>query len=113
MLVLATGGAPFHVEQLAVAQTAPGGAAESPTVPNRRVLGYYVPYDPASWATLETQAAQIDMVAVQWVTIDGCGRLTSDDDQTLKQFARSRGIQVYPSLLTSSGWLNHRLLTDD
>src|SRR5439155_3403098 len=35
------------------------------------------------------------------------------DDQTLKQFARSRGIQLFPSLVTFSGWLNHRLLTND
>jgi spore germination protein YaaH len=47
------------------------------------------------------------------VTIDACGRLTASDDQTLKRFARSRGIKVLPSLGTFSGWLNHRLLTDD
>ena len=78
----------------------------------RQVLGYYVPYDSTSWASLQAQAGSIDVVAVQWVTIDGCGRLTSDDDQTLKQFAQSRGIRVIPSLLTYSGWLNNRLLTD-
>jgi len=80
--------------------------------PGRLVLGYYVPYDPTSWVSLESQARSIDVVAVQWVTIDACGRLTSDDDQTLKRFAQSRGIRVLPSLLTFSGWLNHRLLTD-
>jgi spore germination protein len=79
----------------------------------RRVLGYYVPYDSTSWTTLETQAHLIDIVAVQWVTIDGCGRLTSEDNQTVKRFAQANGIAVYPSLLTNSGWLNHRLLTDD
>lgn len=80
--------------------------------PGRLVLGYYVPYDPTSWASLQSQARSIDVVAVQWVTIDACGRLTSDDDQTLKRFAQSQGIRVIPSLLTYSGWLNHRLLTD-
>jgi spore germination protein len=77
------------------------------------VLGYYVTYDPTSWVSLETQAHSIDVVAVRWVTIDACGRLTSSDDQTLKQFAQSHGIQVFPSLGTFSGWLNHHLLTDD
>src|SRR3954453_18839813 len=88
-------------------------AQPAAAAPGRRVLGYYVPYDPASYASLEAQAAQIDIIAVQWVTVDACGRLTSDDDQTLKQFARARGIQVLPSLLTNAYWLNHRLLTDD
>jgi spore germination protein len=86
--------------------------AEARPSARRQVLGYYVPYDPTSWASLQAQAQSIDVVAVQWVTIDACGRLTSDDDQTLKQFAQSRGIRVIPSLLTYSGWLNNRLLTD-
>ena len=55
----------------------------------------------------------LDIVAAQWVTIDPCGNLGSRDDQTLKQFARGRGLKVLPSLLTSSGWLNHQLLADD
>lgn len=79
----------------------------------RRVLGYYVEYDPTSWAALEAQARQIDIVAATWVTIDGCGRLTTRDDRTLTRFARANGIQVFPSVLTSSGWLNHMLLADD
>ena len=87
--------------------------APSPSVPNRRVLGYYVPYDPTSWESLTAQASLIDDVAVQWVTIDACGQIGSRDDRTLLQFARSRGIRVLPSLLTVSGWLNHRLLTDE
>ena len=94
-------------------QATPGRLGASSAASNRRVLGYYVTYDPTSWASLESQAHLIDIVAVRWVTIDACGRLTSSDDQTLKQFARSRGIQVFPSLGTFSGWLNHRLLTDD
>src|SRR3954465_11870067 len=88
-------------------------AQPATATPGRRVLGYYVPYDPTSYASLEAQAANVDMVAVQWGTVDACGRLTSDDDQTLKQFARARGIQVLPSLLTNAYWLNHRLLSDD
>src|SRR5205085_1676711 len=44
---------------------------------------------------------------------DACGGLGSSDDQTLKRFARSREIPVLPSLVTFSGWLNHRILTDD
>jgi len=54
----------------------------------------------------------IDIVAVQSVTIDACGGVGSSDDQTLKQFAQSRSIRVLPSLVTFSGWLNHRILTD-
>jgi spore germination protein len=84
-----------------------------PLPPSRRVLGYYVPYDPTSWASFQENAQKIDAVGAQWVTIDACGNLTSHDDQTLKQFARANGIGVFPSLLTMSGSLNHRLLTDE
>ena len=76
------------------------------------MLGYYVEYDATSWATLEAQVRQIDVVAATWVSIDGCGRLSTRDDQTLKRFARANGVQVFPSLLTDAGWLNHVLLTD-
>lgn len=79
----------------------------------RTVLGYYVPYDPGSWISLRDNAASIDIVAAQWVTIDACGNLMSRDDQTLKQFARENGIRVFPSLLTMSAWLNSRVLNDD
>ena len=54
------------------------------------VLGY-VPYDGASWASLERHAQTLDIVAAQWVTIDACGNVGSHDDQTLKQFARDAG----------------------
>ena len=100
----------------APATRAQQGAAPSPAEPRpaagRLVLGYYVPYDTTSWASLQAQAGSIDVVAVQWITIDACGRLTTDDNQTLKQFAQARGIRVLPSLLTNSGWLNSRILTD-
>jgi len=79
----------------------------------RRVLGYYVPYDSTSWESLVAQAASIDDVAAQWVTVDACGQLGSRDDHTLIQFAHAHGLRVLPSLLTSSATLNHRLLTDD
>ena len=90
----------------------PDGSAAS-AGSSRRVLGHYVSNDPASWASLQAQAHLIDVVAAQWVTVDPCGQLGSSDDQTLKAFAHSRGIQVLPSLVTFSGWLNHRILTDD
>ncbi len=77
------------------------------------VLGYYVPYDATSWASLQAPADMVDVVAAQWVSIDGCGGLTTRDDQTLKTFAHARGLMVVPSLFTLSAWLNHRLLTDD
>src|SRR5204863_4285048 len=79
----------------------------------RRVLGYYGPGDPNSWTSLLANAQQIDIIAGHWLTIDACGNLTTRDDQTLKQFARANGIHIFPSLLTLSGWLNHRLLTED
>jgi spore germination protein len=94
-------------------RTGANESAAASAVASRRVLGYYLPEDPASWVSLETQAHLIDIVAGQWVKIDACGRLASRDDQTLNQFARSRGIQLFPSLVTFSGWLNHRILTDD
>jgi spore germination protein len=77
------------------------------------VVGYYVPYDGASWASLERYAGTLDIVAAQWVSIDACGNVGSRDDQTLKQFARDRGLKLVPSLPTSSAWLNHQLLADD
>jgi spore germination protein YaaH len=88
-------------------------AQETQPVRRGRMLGYYVPYDSTSWDTLAAQAAYIDEVAVQWVTIDACGQIGSHDDRTLIQFAHERGVRVLPSLLTTSGSLNHRLLTDD
>jgi spore germination protein len=91
----------------------PGTAPSAAPAVERRVLGYYVPYDPTSWASIEAQAHLIDDVAAQWVTIDACGGLGSRDNQTLKRFAQARGIRVFPSLLTLSGWLNGRLLNDE
>jgi spore germination protein YaaH len=76
------------------------------------VLGYYVPYDATSWASLEAHPEQLDVVAAQSVSIDACGGLNSRDDQTLKQFARAHGLKVEPSLFTLSAGLNHLLLTD-
>ena len=78
----------------------------------RTVVGYYVPYDATSWASLEAHASDLDFVNAQWVTVDPCGGIGSRDDRTLITFAAARGVKVLPSLLTSSGWLNHRLLTD-
>ena len=86
-------------------------AAERESRP--RVLAYYVPYDPTSWASLEAHALELDIIGAQWVSIDACGNIGSHDDQTLNRLAQTRGTEVYPSLLTLSGWLNHRLLTDD
>jgi spore germination protein YaaH len=77
------------------------------------VLGYYVPYDSTSWLSLQAHADQLDIVAAQWVTVDGCGNIGSRDDQTLKQFAKNRSLKVLPSLLTLSSWLNHQVLTDE
>lgn len=76
------------------------------------VAAYYVPYDPTSWASFAAHASELDYVVAQWVTVDACGGIGSRDDRTLIALAASRGVQVIPSLLTSSGWLNHRLLTD-
>jgi spore germination protein YaaH len=90
----------------------PGSPARAAPA-ERLMLGYYVPYDATSWASLQAHADAIDVVAVQWVSVDACGNLGSADDQTLKQFARSRGLKVVPSLFTLSGWLNHQLLTND
>jgi spore germination protein YaaH len=108
---------------LALLPTRPAAGQQQATPPispapreaplGRGVLAYYVPYDPTSWASLEAQAELIDVVAVQWVTVDACGGLTSQDNQSLKQLARQRGLRVFPSLLTFSGWLNNRLLTDE
>jgi spore germination protein YaaH len=89
-----------------------GGPAHA-QVQQRHVLGYYVPYDSTSWSAIEAHWSALSMLGAQWVTVDACGNLSSRDDQTLKRFAQVRGVQVLPSLLTLSGWLNHRLLTDE
>ncbi|HYN88242.1 MAG TPA: glycosyl hydrolase family 18 protein, partial [Ardenticatenaceae bacterium] len=77
-----------------------------------KVLAYYVPWDSTSWASLQANAARIDYVGAQWVSVNACGNIGSRDDQVVKQFARERGIPLFPSLLTASAWLNSRLLTD-
>ncbi|MBI3978342.1 MAG: hypothetical protein HY331_09170, partial [Chloroflexi bacterium] len=88
----------------------------TPTQQNRRAsrlfLGYYVNYDDSSWWTLEAQAGAMDFVAPQWLSIDACGNLGSRDDRTLIAHARGRGVEVIPTLATSSGWLNHQILTN-
>ena len=77
-----------------------------------RVLAYYVPYDPTSWASLQASASGFDIIGAQWVSIDACGNIGSRDDQTLRRFADGRGLQVFPSLLTGSTSPNHQILTD-
>src|SRR3712207_8848525 len=93
------------------AQPDPGSPPRPAT--GRQVIGYYVPYDPTSWASIDAHPGAVDIIAAQWVSIDACGQLGSRDNQTLNRFARERGIKVFPSLLTSSGWLNNRILTDE
>ena len=101
----------FAAGLVAAGSAAP--AAGQPQAAHRLLLGYYVPYDSTSWFSLQAHAAELDIVAVQWVTIDGCGNLGSRDDRTLKQFARDHNLKVVPSLLTLSAWLNHQVLTDE
>ena len=69
--------------------------------------------DPTPWASLTARPGPVDAVGAQWVTIDACRQIGSRDDQTLKAFARQHGIEVFPSLLTLSAWLNGRLLNDE
>lgn len=83
--------------------------AQAPAPP--LLLGYYVPYDASSWHSFQEHAGQVDVVAPQWVSLDACGGLSSQDDLTLVQFARARGVKVLPTLFTISGWANHALLT--
>jgi hypothetical protein len=91
----------------------PADAPAPQARPGRQVLGYYGPGDPNSWTSLQANAQHVDLVAGHWLSVDACGNLTTRDDQTLKQFARDHNLQVLPSLFTVSGWLNHRLLTDE
>lgn len=79
---------------------------------NRVFLGYYVPYDPSSWHTLQAQVGSLDYVALQVATLDYCGGVSSTEDRTLKAFAKSRGLPVLASLFTSSEPLNHAVLTN-
>src|SRR3990170_3726168 len=73
---------------------------------NRRlVVAYYVPWDARSWHALEANPGSVDIVSPQWMSVNPCGGLSSQDNQTLKQFARARGLSVFPNLVTFSGWL--------
>jgi spore germination protein len=87
-----------------------GEISAAPT--QRTIVAYYVPWDSRSWQALEANSGAVDLVAAQWMSVDPCGGISSQDDQTLKQFARGRGISVFPTLVTFSGWLNHRLLAE-
>jgi spore germination protein len=89
------------------------GSAQPGSGPGLRVVGYYVPYDPTSWLSADQHAQDLDLVDAQWVTVDACGDIGSRDDRTLKRSLEARGVPVFPSLLTSSAWLNQRLLDDD
>lgn len=75
------------------------------------MLGYYVPYDSSSWYSLEAQAGSLDYVALQVATLDYCGNVSARTDRTLLAFAHARGLPVLASLFTSSGPLNHSVLT--
>src|SRR5665647_3447511 len=112
--------APVQVSMPAAEQPGGESAAQPSSSPNseaarkarRAVLGYYVPYDPSSWASFQARAAGLDYVGAQWASVDACGNVGSQDDITLIAYAEAHGVKVLPSLLTSSGWLNHQLLTD-
>lgn len=95
----------------AQAASSSAGSGANPTG-KRVVLGYYVPYDGTSWVSFKEQATGLDYVGAQWVTVDACGNIGSKDDRTLVSYANDHGVKVLPSLLTSTGWLNHRLLAD-
>src|SRR5262245_6713861 len=84
------------VLSLRSARAVPAGDAARTGARRPLLLGYYVPYDSTSWDSLQEHADQLDIVAAQWVTVNGCGSLASTDDQTLKDFAASRGISVVP-----------------
>ena len=78
----------------------------------RIFLGYYVPYDSSSWASLQAQVDTLDYVALQIATLDYCGNVSSKDDRTLHAFASAHGLPVLASLFTSSTPLNHSVLTN-
>jgi spore germination protein len=92
--------------------TATPAARTSVTGSSHNTFGYYVPDDPTSWWSFQAQVDQLSFVAPQWVFLDGCGNLSSRDDRTLIAFAHAHGVKVVPTLPTSSGWLNHQILTD-
>jgi spore germination protein YaaH len=98
---------------LALAPVRSGLAQQTARPQPPLVLGYYVPYDSTSWASLLAHADHLDIVATQTVSIDACGGLTSRDDQTLKQFAHANGLKLVPSLYTLSAAVNHSVLSDD
>jgi spore germination protein len=92
--------------------TATPAARASVTGSSHNTFGYYVPDDPTSWWSFQAQVDQLSFVAPQWVFLDGCGNLSSRDDRTLVAFAHAHGVKVVPTLPTSSGWLNHQILSD-
>ena len=98
---------------VALSDTGPAQGLQRLNLRRPLILGYYVPYDAASWTSLQAHAEQLDIVATQNVSVDACGGLSSRDDLTLSQFVHAHGRLLEPSLFTLSGPLNHRLLTDD
>lgn len=93
-------------------RASPTASAERLPQDGRVFLAYYVPYDPTSWSSLEAHADQIDILVTQTVFANACGGLTTVDDRTLQAFARSRGLEVLPSLFVIDPTTIHRLLAD-
>jgi cellulose synthase/poly-beta-1,6-N-acetylglucosamine synthase-like glycosyltransferase/peptidoglycan/xylan/chitin deacetylase (PgdA/CDA1 family)/spore germination protein YaaH len=70
-------------------------------------LAYYVDWDPNSFTSLQTHAAQITHVAPEWLSVlDGDGTLQLTPDDQLEQFALEKGIALIPLLsnLGDQGW---------
>jgi spore germination protein YaaH len=97
-----------------ISDTQPTPATNPTKTKGKRIfLGYYVPYDSTSWASLEAQADNIDYVATQTVSVDACGNVGTTDDLDLNKFAAAHNIGVIPSVFTTSGSVNHTILTSD
>ncbi len=57
---------------------------------------YWVAYDPASLASLKTNAKELDYLSPEYFTIDGNGDMTGSDVPEVSNIARSAGAKLVP-----------------
>jgi len=66
---------------------------------NGVVLGFTDRWEPAGTSSLNAHADQLTHVAGEWLTlVDGLGTITSQPDEQLAGFARTRGLALLPIL---------------
>ncbi|MCL4458602.1 MAG: glycosyl hydrolase family 18 protein [Chloroflexi bacterium] len=101
---------------LAAIPIQPPNVAQADGSKIRRIIwAYYVPDDPASWASLQSYIGELDYVSPHWLKIDAKGELQSRENETVLSYIKSKGVKVLPSLTlagSNSAETAHHLLTE-